>query len=54
MFSVWIPQKAKPKAYHRAQSQGRGGRGVRHEVSDYVHMKLVRVQFKLATARATT
>lgn len=36
------------KAYHAVQSQGRGGR---HEVSDYVHVKLVRVQFELATAR---
>lgn len=28
---------------------GQGGKGVSHEVSDYVNAKLVRVQFELAT-----
>lgn len=43
--------ETKPKAYHGAQFQGGGRRGARHEVSDYVHVKLVRVQSELATAR---
>lgn len=51
---VWIPQKVKPKAYHRAQSQGRGGGVGGNEVSDFSHMKLVRIQLELAMTRATT
>lgn len=52
---TWIYEKVVymwiPKVYWEC-IQGRG-EGVSHEkVSDYVHLKLVRVQAELATARA--